>query len=69
MKAVVDRIEGDIAVVLIGDKEVKLDVPISELPKGSKEGSWLKVYFELDPEGEKRQREKILNLINKLKQK
>ena len=67
MKAVIDRIEGSTAVVLLGEKEVKIDVPISKLPKGSREGSWLKVNFDLDPEGEKNQREKIANLIEKLK--
>jgi hypothetical protein len=52
MKAVVDRIEGELAVLLLGDKEVKLDVALAELPSGTKEGSWLKVKFELDPEGD-----------------
>ena len=69
MKAVVDRIEEGIAVVLLGDKEVKIEVALAELPSGTKEGSWLKVGFELDPEGEKRQREKIGRLLEKLKNK
>ena len=69
MKAVVDRIEGDIAVLLIGDNEVKLHVALADLPSGTKEGSWLKVGFELDPEGEKGQREKISKLLEKLKNK
>lgn len=37
--AFVDRIEGKMAVLLIGDKE-KI-VPKSQLPKGVKEGVWL----------------------------
>ena len=69
MKAVIDRIEEGIAVVLLGDKEVKLDVALAELPSGAKEGSWLKVNFDLDPEGEMNQRSKIGRLIEKLKNK
>ena len=38
-------------------------------PTGGKEGSWLKVSFELDTEGEKKQREKIEGLLDKLKKK
>jgi hypothetical protein len=69
MKAVVDRIEEGIAVVLLGDKEVKLEVALAGLPSGTKEGTWLKVGFELDPEGEMNQRSKIGRLIEKLKNK
>ena len=69
MKAVVDKIEEGIAIVLLGDKEVKLEVALVDLPIGTKEGSWLKVGFELDPEGEKRQRDKIGGLLEKLKNK
>ena len=66
MKAVVDRIEGEMAVLLLGDNEVKIEVALAELPIGTKEGSWLKVGFELDPEGEKRQKDKIGGLLGKL---
>jgi hypothetical protein len=69
MKAVIDRFEGDYAVVLFGDDEIKVDLPSKLLPEGSKEGSWLQVDFTLDPEGENEQREKISNLIDKLKNK
>lgn len=69
MKAVVDRIENDIAVLLIGDNEYKADIPLELLPEGTHEGSWLTVSFELDPAGEAQQREKITNLLEKLKNK
>lgn len=40
----VDRIEGDVA-VLVEDSEEghELPVPLSRLPEGTKEGQWLKV--------------------------
>ena len=69
MKAVIDRFEGEYAVVLFGEDEFKADIPRQLLPVGAKEGSWLKVSFELDPEGEKKQREKIEGLLDKLKRK
>lgn len=69
MKAVIDRFEGDYAVVLFGDEEIKADIPKKLLPKGSKEGSWLKINFELDKEGTKKQEDKIKAKLDKLKKK
>ncbi|MBT9140225.1 MAG: hypothetical protein DDT30_00801 [Dehalococcoidia bacterium] len=34
MKAVIDRIEGDYAVVLFGDAEIQVDIPVGLLPEG-----------------------------------
>ncbi len=48
-KAVIDRFEGDWAVLLVGDRKKKLAVPRTRLPRGTREGQWLKV--ELDDEG------------------
>ena len=69
MKAVIDRFEGDTAVVLFGEDEIRVDIPKIILPEASKEGSWLIVNMELDHEGEEQQREKISNLLDKLKNK
>lgn len=48
-KAVIDRFEGDWAVLLVGDRQKKLPVPRARLPRGAREGHWLKV--DLDDEG------------------
>lgn len=69
MKAVVDRLEVDFAVLLFGDEEIRVDFPLALLPHGVKEGSWLKVGFEMDLKGEQKQREKIESLLQKLKSK
>ncbi len=69
MKAVIDRFEQSFAVVLAGDEEIRLDIPRKLLPAGSKEGSWLDLTISLDPEGERRQRDKIQNMLDRLKQK
>ena len=69
MKAVIDRFVEDYAIVLIGDEEIKVDIPKKLLPRGVREGSWLDVSFEMDREGENKQREKIQDLLEKLKNK
>ena len=69
MKAVIDRFEDDYAVVLFGDKEIKVDLPRELLPPGAREGNWLNVTFELNPEGTTKQEEKIRGLLEKLKNK
>lgn len=67
MKSVIDRFEGDYAVVLFGDEEIKVDIPKKLLPEGVREGSWLKVSFELDEEGTQKHKDKIKDLLDKLK--
>ncbi len=42
-KAVVDRFEGDKAVLLVGEEQDRLVVPRISLPAGIKEGQWLQV--------------------------
>jgi len=58
VKAVVDRFEGDKAVILVGEEEEQLVVDRGKLPPGTREGDWLKadvqddvlLSAELDPE-------------------
>ena len=69
MKAVVDRIEGDRAVLLFGDEEIKVDFPLVLLPAGVNEGSIIQATFQLDHVSESQQREKISDLLEKLKDK
>jgi len=47
-KAVIDRFEGDKAVLLVGEEQDRLVVLKSFLPKGAKEGDWLQVDVEDD---------------------
>ena len=71
MKATIDRIEeGKIAVLLLGDKgEFKLNLPLSLLPAGCKEGDVLNVSIERDPEATSQTKERITDLMDKLKKK
>ena len=69
MKAVVDRIENQIAVVLVGKDEIQLDVPLRLLPEGTREGSHLTIAFELDKDSEEKKRQEISSLLDKLSRK
>jgi hypothetical protein len=42
-RAVVDRIEGEQAVLLVGDDEAEHLVAVADLPEGAGEGAWLQV--------------------------
>ncbi len=76
-KAVIDRFEGNIAVVLVGEAETKLDVPRASLPKEAKEGDWLKVKLaggkivaaQIDAEETAKRKERIQGLMEKLRKK
>ena len=65
MKVFIDRIEGDIAVLLLGDEgSVVVNVPVSWLPKGIKEGFYLKAEFQVDSETTELARAEIQALMD-----
>jgi hypothetical protein len=43
MKAVIDRFEGDYAILIVGENEQRLNVPRKQLPSKAKAGAWLKL--------------------------
>jgi hypothetical protein len=50
MRAFIDKIEGKQAELRLGeDESIKLVLPLSELPKGLREGDVLALRFERDP--------------------
>ena len=69
MRAVIDRVEGELAVLLVGDESIKLNVPLSLLPVGCKEGDVLNISIERDPEATEQARERVSSLMEKLKKK
>ena len=72
MKAVIDRIEGKIAVLLIeeqGQGDLKLDIPINLLPQDSKESDILEICITKDEKATKDAKARVTNLIEKLKSK
>lgn len=65
MIAVVDRIEGDMAVLLVGPSELKVNFPVSLLPP-IHEGAVLKLNIEVDENEEQQRRQQAQSLIDKL---
>ena len=69
MKATIDRIEGKIAVLLVGDESTKLNLPLSLLPEGCKEGDVLNISIERDSAATDQSKERVTDLMEKLKKK
>ncbi len=64
-EGVVDRIEGDLAVVETEWREV-VNIPLRYLPEGIREGNVLDIIFRINPEKEKKRREEIKKLQEEL---
>lgn len=69
MKAVVDRFEGELAVLLVGEEEFQVDWPRKYLPEDVQEGSILRFDFTVDHDETERVREKMRRRIERLKKK
>jgi hypothetical protein len=70
MKATIDRIEGKMAVLLMGeDGKTKVNMPLSLLPEGCKEGDILSISIERDSEANEKAKERVSELMEKLKKK
>ena len=68
LKIVVDRIEGDAAVVSLYDSEaVRFNLPVQCLPKGTCGGDHLRVVFTQDIESREAERKRAEQLLEELK--
>ncbi|MFN3973657.1 MAG: DUF3006 domain-containing protein [Dehalococcoidia bacterium] len=73
-KAAVDRIEGPLAVLLVGDEEREVVVLLTDLPNGVQVGDWLVVEMEggrlvtatLDPQETEARRRRIQAKLERL---
>jgi len=73
--AVIDRFEGDQAVLLVGESERQVVVARSALPQGSREGHWLRVEFagdklvsaKIDEAGTAKAKERIARKLERLR--
>lgn len=66
-RAVIDRIEdGGTAVVLVGEDELKVELPASLLPEGAEEGSHLSIGIMLDEAARKEAEDRVKALQEKL---
>jgi hypothetical protein len=68
MRATIDRIEGRLAVLVSQDDEgVRVNVPVSLLPPGCREGDIVTIGIERDSEATKAAKERVSDRIEKLK--
>jgi len=69
MRVTIDRIEGDMAVLIsCEDERVCIHLPVPLLPAGSREGDMLTMTIEREPDATFRARERVSGLISQLKQ-
>ncbi len=67
MQAVIDRFEGELAILLLGeDEEEQLSVSEKFLPKDAKTGDYLKLKFELDKAKTEKRAERVKDLLDEL---
>jgi len=69
MNAVIDRISDGTAVLLIGKEEAQASLPLSELPEGAGEGTWLDISFSINSKLTDDQYRKNRDLLDKIKHK
>ena len=68
MKATIDRIEGPVAVLILCEEEsVQVNLPVSLLPPGCREGDILLIRIERDRVATEAAQERVSGLIEKLK--
>ena len=68
IKVFIDRIEGDLAVVVLYDDDsVKFNLPRKYLPEGISEGDYLQLTFAVDKASHDEEKQKIDDLLKKLK--
>jgi len=70
IKTTLDRIENTIAVLLVRPEETtKINIPVSFLPEGSKEGDILNINITKDVQEAEQTKERVSSLLEKLKNK
>jgi hypothetical protein len=68
MKATIDRIEGTVAVLIpCEDESIRVNIPVSLLPPGCREGDILTIRIERDRAATEVAQERVSGLIEKLK--
>jgi hypothetical protein len=70
IKTTLDRIENTIAVLLVRPEETtKINIPVSLLPEGSKEGDILNINITKDVQEAEQTKERVSSLLEKIKNK
>jgi hypothetical protein len=74
-KAVIDRFEGELAVLLVGEEQRLVNVPMTSLPEDATEGAWLQVELdgnslvgaEIDVAQTERARQRVMEKLERLR--
>ncbi|HEX8476560.1 MAG TPA: DUF3006 domain-containing protein [Pyrinomonadaceae bacterium] len=67
LRAVIDRIEdNDMAVLLVGDDEVSVDMPTALLPEGACDGDHLRITITLDKSSRTSAEERVKEMQERL---
>ncbi len=66
LKGVIDRLEGEYAVIVLADHEEQLLWPKEALPCGAREGVAVEVHLQLDEEETARRERRIQDLLDEL---
>ncbi len=69
MNAVVDRISDGIAVLLFGEEESQINLPVELLPEGTREGHWLDMEFRINEKLTEERYSKNRELLDKIRRK
>lgn len=75
MKAVIDRFEGEYALLIVGEDEQRIHVPRKALPKRAREGLWLQMEIRdgevcditIDDQETERARQRIAEKLERLR--
>ena len=67
IRAFVDRINEGVATLLLGEEEsMTLHVPVAWLPEGAKEGTVLRLCFEIDKAAMEEGKQRVQGLLDEL---
>lgn len=66
IRVVIDRIEGEMAVLLVGDENCRVVLPKNFLPEDAAEGAVLNLTFEVDEAATDEAKQHVQNLIDRL---
>lgn len=65
--ATIDRFEGEVAILLVGEEAIPVNVPRSDLPDDAEQGDVLRLKATTDREETERRRESVQEKIERLK--
>lgn len=66
LRATIDRIEGQMAVLLIGDEDYRVVIPRKMLPADAGEGAVITISMQLEPDAAADAKRRVQDLIDRL---